>query len=62
MTERSGALQEDDLYMSYADIIAKYGNYILMPAIHFAQTTIKMCENVKKCKPRIVYSLIHASD
>jgi len=24
MTERSGALQEDPLYMSYADIVAKY--------------------------------------
>lgn len=29
MTERSGALQEDPLYMSYAEIMAKYAQSAL---------------------------------
>jgi len=30
MTERSGALQEDPLYMSYAEIMAKYAYITLL--------------------------------
>lgn len=52
MTERSGALQEDPLYMSYAEITAKYVSVALIIVVHLTsvlgigkQHKKKFCRN-----------------